>query len=195
MPTKPALIDQGLPGMEETQRLFLGLAHARPTERNEDEEVRGALGAMVNAVALADDEEAFVERVRIELEQIDYELVEMDDVRPFSQALEEGIIAPSLLELANDAAYENTTRLDTLHLFEELGDDGEDADEEHIPRDVLQLALLHGGLLRLRRAAVPAEVMEGFVVGIGAELFLLHKTSDHVFLDGHAVIPLDEILD
>lgn len=183
--------------MEHTQRLFLGLAHARPTERNDDEEIRGAVGAYTNAVALADDEEAFVERVRIELDHMDFELVEIDDVRPFDQALEDGMLARSLLELANDAAHENTTRFDTFHLYEEHGDDddGEEPDEEHTPRDVLELALLHGGLVGLRRAAVPAEHMEGFVVAIGSEWVLLHKASDHVFLDGHALVPVDEVFD
>lgn len=37
--------------------------------------------------------------------------------------------------------------------------------------------------------------MEGFVVGIGSSWLLLHKASDHVFLDGHALIPLAEIFD
>lgn len=110
--------------MENAQRLFLGLAHAQPTERNDDDEVRGAVGAYFNAVALADDEETFAERVRIELEEMDFELVDIDNVRLFSQALEDGFLAPSLLELANAAAHENTTRFDTFNLYMEKLRDG-----------------------------------------------------------------------
>lgn len=183
--------------MNYAQKLFLGFAHAKPTEHNDDEDVRGVLGAYFTAVALADDEEAFVERVRIELESMDFELVEIDDVAPLNQALEEGLLAPSLLELANAAAHENTTRFDTFHLYMEEGgdDDVEEPDDEQAPRDVLELALVHGGLVGLRRAAVPAEDMDGFVVAIGSNWLLLHKASDHVFLDGHAIIPVAEVFD
>lgn len=186
--------------METQQQLFLGLAHARPTERNDDEEVRGAVGAYFYAAALADDANAFVERVRIELDEIDFELAELDEVRPFDEAIREDRIAPALLEIVNAAARENTTRFGTFHLYEAERSDDDDEDNLLVeyrqePRHVLELGLICGGIVGLRCAPVPTEDLQGFVVGLGAAWLLLHQADERAYLDGYAALPIADVFD
>lgn len=183
--------------MQTQQQLFVGLAQARPTTRNQDDELRGALGATFYAVALADDAEAFIERVRVQVEEIDFELAQLDDVRRFDDAIREEHLAPSLLELANRAAKANTTRFGTFHLYEEEADDSDDlcVEYEQEPHHVLELGLICGGIVGLRCAPVPAEDLQGFVVGLSAAWVLLHQADERAYLDGYAAVPVADVFD
>jgi hypothetical protein len=184
--------------MHVQQQLFLGLAHARPTERNGDEELRGALGAYFYAVALADDGAAFVERVRVQLEELDFELADLSDVRPLDEAIREEHLAPALLELANRAATENTTRFGAFHVYEE---ETPEPDEHFIveykqePRHVIELGLMCGGIVGVRYASAPTNDFQGFVVGLGPSLVLVHLADDRAYLDGYAALPVADIFD
>jgi hypothetical protein len=181
----------------ETQQLFVGLAHARPTDRNEDEQLRGALGAYFYVVALADDRNAFVERVRVELEEIDFELADVHEVRRFDEAIREEQLAPALLELANTAATENTTRFGTFNLYEEEADEDDDLCVEYRqePRHVLELGLMCGGIVGLRCTPDPTDDVQGFVVGLSAHWLLVHKADERAYLDGYAAIPVADVFD
>ena len=184
--------------MHVQQKLFLGLAHARPTEQNGSEELRGALGAYFYAVALADDGAAFVERVRVQLEEIDFELADLSDVRPLDEAIREEHLAPALLELANRAAAENTTRFGAFHVYE---DETPEPDEHFFveykqePRHVIELGLMCSGIVGLRRASAPTDDLLGFVVGLAHSLVLVHQVDDRAFLDGYTALPVAEIFD
>jgi hypothetical protein len=182
--------------METQQQLFVGLAHGRPTERNDDDELRGALGAYFYAVALADDAEAFVERVRVELEEIDFELAELDDVRRFDDVIREEQLAPALLELANAAAAENRTRFGAFHLYDDDGEDGDlSVEYKQEPRHVLELSLMCGGIVGLRLASAPAEELQGFVVGLSSRWLLVHQADERAYLDGYAAVPVADVFD
>lgn len=179
------------------QKLYFGLAHARPTEANVDPDVRAARGAWFEALALADDEGAFERRVAAGLEEMAFELLEVTEIRPFGSMLEEGPLAPSLLELANAAAYENQTRFGPFNLYEEEGDgDGEHVlEDDPAPLDVLRQSMEQGVPLRLRREAFPTEGLEGFVVGVGQGWVLLHEVDGAVELNGYAAVPLADVFD
>jgi hypothetical protein len=185
--------------MHTEQQLFVGLAHARPTERNEDEELRGALGAYFYAVALADDGPAFVERVRVELEEIDFELADVGDVRPFDEALRAERLAADLLELANCAASENTTRFSAFYLYEEETTETDEIDlaveYKQEPRHIIELALMYGGLVGVRRTPDPLDELQGFVVGLGGGWLLLHVCTKDAVLDGYVAMPVDDVFD
>jgi hypothetical protein len=183
--------------MATQQQLFVGLAHGRPTERNEDEQLRGASGAYFYAVALADDADAFVERVRVQLDEMDFELAELDEVRRFDEAIREEQLAPALLELANRAANANTTRFGIFQLYEEEAGGSDDVYVEYTqePRHVLELGLMCGGLVGLRRTPDPTDDLQGFVVGLARDWLLLHKADERAYLDGYSAVPVADVFD
>lgn len=103
-----------------------------------------------------------------------------------------------MLELANSAASENSTRFGTFHLYEESDDeehDGVSVEYKQEPRHVFELALMCGGLIGLRCTPNSSEELKGFVVGLGAGWLLIHKADDWAYLDGYAAIPVADIFD
>jgi hypothetical protein len=180
--------------MADAQSLSLGIAHARPTDANEDEAARGAAGAYVQVCGLADGSTAFAERVRLALAETDYELIDLDNVRRFEDAIREEELSTRLLELANAAALENATLFGTFHIYETAGDEGDAAPAAETVEALLEAAIHDEALVGLRRAPVPDDVLEGFVVG--ADLWImLHKTTDYLTLDGYATVPAASIVD
>jgi len=178
--------------MNNAQTVFLGMAHVRPVDAERQEETRGAVGGYVQVTALADDAEVFAKRVRIALEDWAYELIDLDDVHTLNHAVQDGLLAPWLLELANKAAYENDTRFGTFHLYDDEGED-ETEDEDDGPAVVIAVATRDRALVEVRRSPLPSEELEGFFTSSSDAWLLLHKTTDYILLDGHSAFPAGDV--
>jgi hypothetical protein len=166
--------------------LWIGLADVAPTEANTDEEFDGYAGGYVHALALAEDEDDFVERVRTALDELDLELLDLEDAEPVSETLERSGLASELVALAIEAARGGEVTLGTFHLYPWEDDDGGAV----AARKSLAAALESESLVSVACSAKPDSMHDGFVVGLGAGWVLLHVLDRSIRLDGYPLVTI-----
>jgi hypothetical protein len=171
------------------RQLWIALADVAPAEGNDDDAFEDAAGAYVHALALADDEEDFADRVRTALESLQLELLDLEGSEPVSQRLRREGLSDALVELAIDAAREGEVEFASFHLYP-----WEDAAADVTAvREALAAALGDEQLVRIETGADPASSHDGFVVGLGREWVLLHWLDPSIFLNGWTALPLADV--
>jgi len=169
--------------------LWIGLADVAPAEANTDEQFDGYAGGYVHALALAEDEDDFVERVRTALDELDLELLDLEDAEPVAETLERSGLSDELVALAIEAARTGQVTLGTFHLYPWEDDDGGAV----AARTSLAAALESESLVSVACSAKPDSAHNGFVVGLGAGWVLLHWLDPSIRLNGYIALPLDDV--
>jgi hypothetical protein len=82
------------------KQVWIGFVHVVPARRGQGPLIPGALGALVNALALVAGAEEFKEAVSKELEAKGLRVVEIDYVEPFQDRVKRATLEPLLLENA-----------------------------------------------------------------------------------------------
>jgi hypothetical protein len=169
------------------QQLWIALADVAPTEANADEAFEECAGAYVHALALAEDADEFAERVRVSLERLELELLELDGTEPVAERLRREGLGDALVELAIEAARAGEVEFGTFHLYP-----WEDEDEPDV-RSALEEAMAGSRLVRVSCASDRDSDHDGFVVGLGEGWLLLHWLDPSIFLNGYTALPLDDV--
>ena len=73
--------------------------------------------AFVNVLILADSHEDYLTKTRAHLNELGFDLVEIEDVEPFSHRARFGELEHAFLSLANDAARTKLPQLGPFHTW------------------------------------------------------------------------------
>jgi hypothetical protein len=82
------------------KQVWIGFVHVVPERRGQGPLIPGAIGALVNALALVAGADEFKDAVSKELEARGLRVVEIDYIEPFNDRVKRATLEPLLLENA-----------------------------------------------------------------------------------------------
>src|SRR5262245_21753001 len=102
------------------RQVWIGLAHVKECPGNDA--LEGALGAWVNALAWVQDASRYAVVVREALLELGFELLSTEDEEPLHQRQARSVVAPELLNAAEEVRITGEVRFGTFHSYEEKSD-------------------------------------------------------------------------
>ena len=96
--------------------VMIGLVHVRPRPGNS--ELGSSLGAFLNALAEASDEDDFKAKMIDELGALDFEVLEVEEVEPFEVRIAKNRVEQQLIDLAAEVGRTGGVQLGTFHSYE-----------------------------------------------------------------------------
>lgn len=103
-------------GHGHSERKWIGLARVTPKRGNDA--LRGAKGAYVSAVALADNVTDFSQVVTSTLNKHGFDVVEIEDIEEFAERAGKFSIASDVANLAERLSAQNSVALGTFHSYQ-----------------------------------------------------------------------------
>lgn len=98
------------------KRIWIGLAHVKPRPRND--QLDGAGGAFVPAVALAVDESEFATVVATFLNAYEFDVITVEDIETLDRRRQHSDIENEVVELAAKLTLDNPIALSAFEAYE-----------------------------------------------------------------------------
>ena len=108
---------------KKTLQCWIGLAHVRPKEDNNL--LEGAIGAFVPTIALAGSFDTFVSIMTKELESYDFEVIEIEDIKPFKDRLNNSDVDDEIKVLAEGLSDKYPIAFDVFQAYVSVHEVGE----------------------------------------------------------------------
>ena len=102
--------------MSNQKRVFIGMAHVLANPLTGDV-LNGAKGAYVNILGFFVDEAEFIAEAMNVLDTIGLNMVDIEDVEPFSARLDKYEVDEKLLDLAKQVADMHQVMFDSFHTY------------------------------------------------------------------------------
>jgi hypothetical protein len=175
------------------RELWIGLAHLRS---DDDRAALGDhLGAFASVVAHAASHEEFRDAVEQAAVERDLMLVELDDAYPLYRWLKRRPADDRALRLAQESLAVQAPVFDELNTYPPP--DRQEVQEGELDhqaaREALERAEALREVVRVRSASDPDSAYDGFVVGVGRELVLLHEIDPGAFMNGYRAFRLSDV--
>jgi hypothetical protein len=175
------------------RELWIGLAHVRS---DDDRAALGdQLGAFAKVVAHASSHEEFRDVVEQAAVERDLLLLELDDAYPLHRWLKRRPADDRALHLAQESLAAKAPVFDELHTYPppEAQEVGEGELDYAAAREALERAEALRDVVRIRIASDPDATYDGFVVGVGKELVLLHEIDQGAFMNGYRAFRINDV--
>ena len=100
----------------ECKQKWIGLARVEP--RSNNDALGKATGAFVASIALAENVEDFAQKTTEALNNLEFDVVEIEDVELFEKRAQRHAIAPDVLKLAEGVNEEKPVALAAFHSYQ-----------------------------------------------------------------------------
>lgn len=102
---------------QSVKQVWIGFVHVVPQQLGRGPLIPGAIGALVNALALANSPDEFKDAVSKELEGQGLRVVEIDYVEPFNDRIKRATVEPLLMENAEVVSRLGSVKFGTFQNY------------------------------------------------------------------------------